>query len=150
VKIGAEHTRSGVKKAVSKTAGADAFPGKVIVLVDNNSHSACEMFARIIQLEKRGTVIGNRTPGSVMEAQFFWHPAGNEYSGTEITIASLIMSDGNSLEGVGVTPDIVVLPGPKDLASGDDPVLAYAARQAGVEITAEAAGKLFPYEWPPE
>ncbi len=126
------------------------FPGKVIVLVDSESASAAEIFARVMQLEKRGTVIGDRTSGSVMEAtEFYFASSGVDY-GAEVTVANLIMTDGKSLEHRGVTPDEVALPQPSDLASGQDPVLAHAAQELGVTISPEAAGKLFPYEWPKE
>jgi C-terminal processing protease CtpA/Prc len=65
-----------------------------------------------------------------------------------ITIARLRFPDGADLDGVGVTPDVLMLPTASDLAAGRDPVLAAAAKLAGVDITPEAAGKLFPIVWP--
>jgi C-terminal processing protease CtpA/Prc len=66
-----------------------------------------------------------------------------------ITSADLIMSDGKSLEKVGVTPDQVMLPTAQELAAGHDPVLAHAAQLAGLKIDAAAAGQLFPFEFAP-
>jgi hypothetical protein len=71
------------------------------------------------------------------------------FYGASITEWDLKMSDGKSLEHVGVTPDDVVLPTAQDLAAGRDPVLAHAAQALGVRISPDAAGKAFPYEWPP-
>ena len=72
------------------------------------------------------------------------------FYGASITEADLILTDGKSLEHTGVTPDEVVLPSAEDLASDRDPVLAYAAGHLGVQLTPEDAGRMFPFEWPPQ
>lgn len=72
---------------------------------------------------------------------------GTLYYGTSITIADVIMTDGKSLEKIGVTPDEVALPTGLDIAERRDPVLARAAKAAGIDITPEKAGTLFPLEW---
>ena len=121
--------------------------------VDSQSVSASELFARILQLEKRGIVIGDRSAGSVREARHYNYHSGVDtviFYGASITDTDLIMTDGKSLERTGVTPDEAVLPSAADLASGRDPVLAYAASRLGVKLTPEDAGKMFPFEWRPE
>jgi carboxyl-terminal processing protease len=152
IKIGNLVRRDERKPIVARTHG-HAFSGKLLVLVDSASVSAAELFARVVQIEKRGIVLGDTSAGSVMRAKFYGYGAGvgfvNSY-GASITDADLIMTDGKSLEHVGVTPDEVVLPTVADLAEGRDPVLARAAEMLGVKLSPEAAGKMFPYEWPPE
>jgi C-terminal processing protease CtpA/Prc len=57
------------------------------------------------------------------------------------------MKDGQSLERVGVEPDVMLLPTQADFVAGRDPVLAAAAQLAGVSLTPEKAGALFPTIW---
>ncbi len=142
--------RKDLKPIMAKTRGEKAFKGKLIVLVDSQSASAAEMFARFIQLEKRGTVIGDRTAGAVMTSKSFDNEVGVGrvlYYGASITVADVIMTDGKSLETTGVMPDEVMLPSSADIAAQRDPVLAHAAELMGVKLEAEKAGKLFPIEW---
>jgi carboxyl-terminal processing protease len=134
----------------AKTRGKDVFMGDLAVLVDSRSGSASEIFSRMIQLEQRGTVIGDRTSGAVMQSRQFSHQLGAErviFYGASITNADVIMSDGNSIEHAGVTPDELLLPSAADIAAGHDPVLARAAEMLGMPMSAERAGALFPIEW---
>jgi carboxyl-terminal processing protease len=124
-----------------------AYIGRLAVLVDSESASASEVFARVIQLEKRGFVLGDRTSGMVMEAKSFRHQAFVDWMATysvSVTEADLIMNDSKSLEHVGVEPDIVVLPTAQDLADRRDPALAKAAGLVGRQLSAEEAGAAFP------
>lgn len=128
------------------------FKGKLFVLVDSGSASASEIFARTIQLNHRGTVIGDLTEGAVMQARVFPLRTGFAvvtYYGVQVTTEDLIMPDGKSLEKVGVTPDVPIVPTGADLAAGRDPVLAQAVQLAGGKLDPVAAGKLFPFEWAP-
>lgn len=127
------------------------FTGKLIVLMDSQSASASELYARVVQLEKRGQVIGDLSSGSVMESRHYFTTTGVGRvvrSAVSVTVADAIMTDGKSLEKVGVTPDELILPTAADLAAGRDPVLAHAVQLVGGKLTPEAAGKMFPYEWP--
>lgn len=150
VKIAELKGRKKMDPQVGKSRGDNIYKGKLIVLVDSGSGSASEIFARVVQLEKRGIVIGDRSAGAVMQSMQYSHTSGVDivaFYGASITNADVIMSDGKSLEFTGVTPDELWIPTAADLAAGMDPVLAHAASLAGVEITPEKAGTLFPVEW---
>jgi C-terminal processing protease CtpA/Prc len=152
VKLFDRVTRKGTKPVIAKSKGSYGFSGKLIVLIDSGSASAAELFARVIQLENRGTVLGDRSSGQVMEARLYPYQQGVDSVipyGFEITSADLLMKDGKSLEHVGVSPDQTLLPTAQDLANGADPVLAHAAQMAGVDMSPAQAGKLFPYVWQP-
>jgi len=81
---------------------------------------------------------------------FSLSPTATVIYGAEITEAALVMTDGGTLENVGVMPDERILPNPTDIAEQRDPVLARAAELAGVQITVQEAGGIFPFEWPKE
>lgn len=150
VKIGDLKRRKETKPMMAKTRRDDAFTGKLVVLIDSESGSAAELFARVVQLEKRGIVIGDRSAGAVMRAKEYPHELGVDTIvpyGVSITDADIIMTDGRSLEHVGVVPDETRLPTASELAAGLDPVLAYAASLLGVTMSPEKAGSLFPIEW---
>ena len=150
VKVGEIKRRKEQKEMIAKGRGKEAFAGKIVVLIDSQSGSAAELFARVVQLEKRGTVIGDRSAGAVMRSRLYSHQIGIDryipYA-VSITDADIIMSDGKSLERVGVVPDELKLPSASDLAAKHDPVLAHALSLVGAELAPEKAGTLFPVEW---
>jgi carboxyl-terminal processing protease len=150
VNVGELKRRKETKPLVAKSRGAEAFEGKLVVLVDSESGSAAELLARVVQIEKRGVVIGDRTAGAVMRSKGYPHQMGADiaiFYGVSITDADIQMADGKSLERVGVTPDQVRLPSAEDLAAMRDPVLAHAASLVGLKLEAEKAGAMFPIEW---
>lgn len=151
VKIADPVGRKTLKPIMAKHV-ADPFTGKLIVLVDGGSASAAEMLARVVQIEHRGIVIGDKSAGAVMEAKIYPDRQGTEFVtfyAFNVTVADVLMSDGKSLEKTGVTPDELMLPTAEDLAAGRDPVLAHAAELAGLKLDPIEAGKMFPYEWIP-
>lgn len=149
VKIGKFVMRDKTKEVIAKTQKGKVFSGDLIVLIDSNSASASEVFARSIQIEKRGKVVGDVSAGAVMTSYFITMANARGVPGYEtlslfamnITIADLIMSDGKRLENIGVIPDYPVGPTGKALFNKSDPVLAYSAGLLGVEISEAEAGK---------
>jgi C-terminal processing protease CtpA/Prc len=147
VKIGDEVGRKKVKERIAKSLKEKVFRGDLIVLIDSNSASASEVFARVIQIEKRGKIVGDVSAGAVMTSHFYsmsegqgdWTFARWWVFGINVTVGDLIMSDGKRLENVGVIPDRAVGPTASALFQRDDPTLAYAASLFGTKLTPEQA-----------
>jgi carboxyl-terminal processing protease len=149
VKIGDAKGRKETRPVIAKPRSG-YFEGDLVVLVDSLSGSAAELFARVVQLEKRGIVIGDRTAGAVMRSKRYSYESGVDivaYYGASITVDDLVMTDGKSLEHVGVKPDELLLPSGAALAAKRDPVLSRAAALIGVTLDPSEAGALFPIEW---
>ena len=145
----------GVRRERAKTeplhtrTGGPQFTGSVVAVVDAQSASSAEVLAYLLQLRRRGTVVGDRTAGAVMESRGRGHRVGVDVVVpyyTTVTQADLVFADGTRLEGRGVIPDEIVLPSGADLARRRDPALARAITLAGHAITPEEAGLLFPLE----
>lgn len=151
VKIGDFVTRDKTKERIAKPQKEREYTGELIVLIDSNSASAAEVFARVIQIEKRGIIVGDVSAGAVMTSNFMTMTNSRGVSGYEtfsvygmnITIADLIMSDGQRLEKIGVVPDHPVSPSGKALFEKSDPVLSYSFKLMGTELSAENAGKFY-------
>lgn len=152
ITVGTIKRRKEEKPLIARTRGDSGFKNNLLVLVDSESGSASEVFASVIQSEKRGVILGDRTAGKVMRSRFYSHQIGLETViryGVSVTDADLIMSDGKSLEGPGVTPNEVLLPTGEDLRAQKDSVLSRAVAAAGGSLDPTEAGKLFPFKWKP-
>jgi carboxyl-terminal processing protease len=81
----------------------DVYQGPLVVLIDELSGSASELFAASLQALKRAVVVGKRSPGSVIESDTMIFPNGAVFM---YPVAQISTPDGTVLEGHGVIPDI--------------------------------------------
>lgn len=77
----------------------------IAVLVNNNSASASEILASAIQESGAGTVIGTQTYGKGVVQTMY--PLRDK-TAVKLTVSEYFTRNGNSINGVGVTPDRVV------------------------------------------
>lgn len=76
----------------------------LVVLVNENSASASEIFAGAVKDTGRGTLVGTQTFGKGLVQRLFILPDG---SGLNITIQKYYTPKGTSIHGIGITPDVV-------------------------------------------
>jgi C-terminal processing protease CtpA/Prc len=106
-----------------------SYTGPVAVLIDAWTGGEAELFAMGIQATKRGQLFGTRTAGSVTlpkepddfqnlrRARVFVSFPGR----------ALVRPGGERVQGIGIPPNVEVVPTPEDLAQGRDAVLERAA-----------------------
>jgi carboxyl-terminal processing protease len=108
-------------------AVGDAFEQvPIAVLVDGHSASASEIVAGAIQDADRGPVVGQPTFGKGTVQTITQLSDG---SGAKFTTARYYTPSGDSIEGVGVTPDIEVEAGEDGEVLEDDPQVQAAVEQ---------------------
>jgi carboxyl-terminal processing protease len=83
----------------------DVYKGPLVLLIDQLSGSACELFAGSLQAIGRAVVVGERSPGAVTESDMMIFPNGAIFM---YPVAQLATPDGTVLEGHGVVPDLEV------------------------------------------
>lgn len=90
----------------------------LVVLVNGGSASASEIFAGAIADARRGKIVGEQTfgKGTVQDALDF---TGG--SGLHITVAKWLTPKGRSINGTGITPDVIIEFGAQDREAGRDP-----------------------------
>jgi len=99
---------------------ADVLTAPVAVLVDGNSASTSEIFAGGLKDLGRARVFGTKTAAAALPSAFERLPNGD---GFQYALANYISQGGQPLEGLGVTPDVVVELTRPALLDGHDSVV---------------------------
>ncbi|HBE42981.1 MAG TPA: hypothetical protein DDW27_17615 [Bacteroidales bacterium] len=95
----------------------EIYEGPLVLLIDQLCGSACELFAACLQAAGRAVVIGEQSPGAVMESDMKVFLNGSILM---YPVAQLATPDGTVLEGNGVVPDIEVELDREMLLKGSD------------------------------
>jgi carboxyl-terminal processing protease len=78
----------------------------LVVLVDENSASASEIFAAAVQENRRGVIVGRQTYGKGTVQTHF--PLQSANGNLKLTTAKFYSPSGREMEGQGVRPDVAV------------------------------------------
>jgi len=105
----------------------------LVVLVDRDSASGAEIFAAALQEAKVATLVGTRTAGNVGVATQVQLADG---SVLQVTEQRFVSPSGAALDGVGVTPDVIVEMTEDDLENDRDPQLGKALELVVGKLTA--------------
>jgi carboxyl-terminal processing protease len=97
----------GKKMEVTANANADALNMPLVILTNENSASASELFSGTMQDYGLATIVGTRTFGKGT-MQTLDAPPQFDGDGVRVTIAEFFTGKGRSVKGVGVTPDVEV------------------------------------------
>src|SRR5215831_17108020 len=92
-------------KAFLSTKLSRFIKGAVIILVDEGTGSASEVFTSFMQESGRALVIGRQTSGDVLRADYKKVKGGGGFSYSTHYYRSI---KGRKIEGVGITPDKIV------------------------------------------
>jgi carboxyl-terminal processing protease len=101
-----------VKEATAESTDLNRLP--LVVIVNNSSASASEIVAGALKNNNRALVIGRQTfgKGSVQVLQDIAEPGKQgEEAALKLTIAQYLTPGDISIQEVGITPDVLLLPG---------------------------------------
>ena len=94
-----------IRSLLSIQIPLDIFVSIIIVLINNGSASASEIFAGALKDHKRAIILGENSygKGSVQSIVSL-----NNGGGIRLTISKYYLPSGNSISEIGVAPDILV------------------------------------------
>lgn len=125
--VGTMQYRSSEEVILSKSLPKH-FQGRIVVLVDNATASAGEIFAQLLREHGRAVVVGQRTAGEALPSTTVRLSTGAIFL---FPIANFKSESGRYLEGIGLEPDQTVVMDRKSLLAGIDSQLDAAVKLAG-------------------
>jgi len=102
---------------VTEGLGPQPFHGRIVILINDYTHSAAEMAASFAKENRLATIVGTRTAGEVLGGANFKLPGGYIL---RMPVAGWYTWQGECIEGKGVEPDFVVENAPESLGAGLD------------------------------
>src|SRR6266568_1413638 len=102
---------------VTEGFGPQPFHGRIVVLINEHTHSAAEMVASFAKQNRLATIVGTRTAGEVLGGANFKLPGGYIL---RMPVAGWYTWQGECIEGKDVEPDFVVENSPESLGAGSD------------------------------
>ena len=102
---------------VTEGLGPQPFHGRIVILINEHTHSAAEMVASFAKQNRLATLVGTRTAGEVLGGANFKLAGGYIL---RMPVAGWYTWQGDCIEGKGVEPDVTVENIPETLASGTD------------------------------
>jgi len=114
------HYRAGFITSETLFFDRPYFKLPMVILVDELTSSAAELFAQVLKEHGRAIIVGKKTRGRVRAAFTFW--IADEFA-ISIGLARVVTKDGVDLEKRGVEPDIEVGLTIDDIRVGRDPQL---------------------------
>lgn len=103
------------------------YTGRVILVADGSCGSACEDFVMPLKFSGRASVVGETTYGSSGQPYIYNFENG---MGFRVSTKRMYFPDGTEFEGVGIRPDVEVIPTAADIKTGRDPVMEKAVAMA--------------------
>ena len=123
-------TRGSARETITAKAPDGAISQPVIVLIDNGTSAAAELFAAALSGNKRAELIGERTIGRAAQQRLIKLPDG---TGLWLTTTRYLMPDGTPLHEKGLEPAVPVAEPEVDFGQTPppgDPILEKALERA--------------------
>ncbi len=102
---------------IGEGLGPQPIHGRIVLLINEHTHSAAEMVASFAKQNRFATLVGTKTAGEVLRGANFKLPCGYML---RMRVAGWYTWQGQCIEGKGVEPDLTVQNTPESLAAGVD------------------------------